>query len=127
MKPKFIDRQNDYESLEKQLLSLFHSGVYISSYDIVTIGEKIGYKLPLKERDILLRRVIGDAKKDAKLKELLEHFGLLIEKRAKKYRALGDEHPHAREVISSWIHKAKSTNLLLKREMMKADDEHRNS
>ena len=49
MKQKFKDRQNEYETLEKQLLSLFHSGIYISSYDIVQLGKAIGYDLPLKE------------------------------------------------------------------------------
>ncbi|MBN2768150.1 MAG: hypothetical protein JXQ68_03535 [Campylobacterales bacterium] len=120
---RHIDKQNDYESLEKQLLSLFHSGVYISSYDIASIGEKIGYKLPLKERDILLQRLMGEAKKDAKLKDLLKLFGALIEERVKKYKILGDEHPYAREVISSWLHKAKSTHLLLQRESARIADE----
>lgn len=117
MKPKFKDRQNEYETLEKQLLSLFHSGIYISSYDIVQLGKAIGYDLPLKERNILLSRLLGDAKKDNKTKDLFDAVSALIKHRAMQYTELGNMHPHARPIISIWLQKAKSTDLLIKREM----------
>ncbi len=116
MKPKFKDKQNEYETLEKQLLSLFHSGIYISSYDIMQLGKAIGYDLPLKERNILLSKLLGDAKKDNKTKELFAAISAFIMHRAMQYTELGNNHPHARPIISAWLQKAKSTDLLIKRE-----------
>ncbi len=117
MKPKFKDKQNEYETLEKQLLSLFHSGIYISSYDIVQLGKAIGYDLPLKERNILLSRLLGNAKKDNKIKSLFDALSALIKHRAMQYTKLGNNHPHARPIISAWLQKAKATDLLIKREI----------
>lgn len=117
MKRKFENRQNEYETLEKQLLSLFRSGLYISSHDIVQLGKTIGYDLPLKERNILLSKLLGEAKKDNKIKSLFDAVSALIKHRAMQYTELGNMHPHARPLISLWLQKAKSTDLLIKREM----------
>ncbi len=117
---KHQNRQSDYESLEKHILSVYHSGVYISSHDLVEIGKTLGYDLPLKERDILLRKMLGDAKKNGKLTELLGQLSLLLKRRAQIYTQLGNANIPAREVISQWLHKAKSTDLLIKREAAKS-------
>jgi len=117
---KHQNHQSDYESLEKHILSVYHSGVYVSSHDLVEIGKTLGYDLPLKERDILLRKILGDAKKDGKLTELLDQLGLLLKRRAQIYTLLGNEHIPAREVISQWLHKAKSADWLIKREAAKS-------
>lgn len=114
---KHEDRQSEYETLEKQLLSLFHSGIYISSYDIVQIGKNIGLDLPFKDRDILLKSLFAKAKSQDNLGEALRYVGLYIRDRANKYTLLGNEYPHARPLISSWLQKAKATDALLKREM----------
>ncbi len=120
---KHNNRQNDYETLEKQILSVYHSGVYITSHDLVAIGARLDYDLPYKERDILLKKLLGDAKKDGKLVALLQNIGLLLKHRAEIYSKFGDLHMPAREVISGWLHKAKSTDLLIKREIQKAQYE----
>lgn len=120
---KHQNRQSDYESLEKHILSVHHSGVYVSSHDLVEIGKTLDYDLPLKERDILLRKMLGDAKKDGKLTELLGQLGLLTKRRAQIYTQLEKVHMPAREVISQWLQKAKSTDLLIKREAAKSQYE----
>lgn len=114
---KHEDRQSEYETLEKQLLSLFHSGIYISSFDVVQIGKAIGLDMPFKDRDVLLKSLFAGAKKEDKFSEALRQIGLYIRERANKYTVLGNEYPHARPLISSWIQKAKATDALLKREM----------
>ncbi len=120
---KHNNRQSDYETLEKQILSVYHSGVYITSHDLVQIGAQLEYDLPLKERDILLKKLLGDAKKDGKLVLLLQKIGALLKHRAEIYTKLGNNHMPAREPISQWLHKAKSTDLLIKREIQKAEYE----
>lgn len=117
------NRQSDYESLEKHILSVYHSGVYVSSHDLVEIGKKLDYPLPHKERDILLRKMLGDAKRDGKLADLLSQLGQLLRQRAHVYTQLGNDHPPAREIISQWLHKAKATDLLIKREITMAQYE----
>lgn len=113
------NRQSDYESLEKHILSVYRSGVYVSSHDLVEIGKTLEYDLPLKERDILLKKMLGDAKKEGKLTELLDQLSLLLKRRAQVYTQLGNEHSPASEMTSQWLHKIKSTDLLIKREAAK--------
>lgn len=114
------NNQSDYETLEKHILSAHHSGVYVSSHDLVQIGRELGYDPGYKERDILLKRMLGDAKQDGKLTDLLAKLGQLLKKRAQIYTQLGNEHMAARDMISEWLQKAKSTDLLIKREAAKA-------
>ncbi|MBN2825277.1 MAG: hypothetical protein JXQ76_08140, partial [Campylobacterales bacterium] len=115
----FQNRQSDYESLEKHLLSTYSSGVYISSFDLVQIAAKLGLELPLKERDILMRKLFGEMKEQNRLNDLLAHLMLFFKDRATAYTRLGNQHIDARDVISNWIQRAKSTDMLLKREAQK--------
>ena len=118
--PQHQNRQSDYESLEKHILSVYHSAVYVSSHDLVMIGRELGYDLPHKERDILLRKLLGDTKVDEKLPELLAKLGQLLKRRADIYTQLGNEHMPARAIITEWLHKAKTTDRLIKSEASKA-------
>lgn len=118
-KVTFQDRQSDYESLEKHLLSTYSCGVYISSYDLVEIAKKLGVELPLKERDILIRKLFGEMKEQGKLGDLLAQFMLFFKDRTTSYTRLGNQHIDARDVIGNWMQKAKSTDMLLKREAQK--------
>ena len=111
---KHKDLQNEYESLEKQLLALFYSGVYISSNDLIGISKKLNYNLPLKERNILLQKLMGDAKKDNKLIELLGYLRDLLKIKGSDYIKLGEKYPYAQNIIGSWLQKAKSTDRLIK-------------
>jgi hypothetical protein len=120
---KHQNRQSDYDSLEKHILSVFHSGVYISSHDLVTIGKELEYDYPLKERDILLRRMLGDTKKDGNFTQLLAKLAQLLKKRAETYTQLGNEYMATRAIISIWLQKAKTTDRLIKSEMAKANYE----
>lgn len=111
---KYKDLQNEYESLEKQLLALFYSGVYISSNDLIEISKKLNYNLPLKERNVLLQKLMGDAKKDNKLIEFLGYLRDLLKVRGVSYVKLGEKYPYAQKIIGSWLQKAKSTDRLVK-------------
>lgn len=111
------NQSSPYESLEKQLLSLFFSGIYISSHDIRQLGAKVDIELPVKDRNILLSRLFGDANKANKNKELYMAISDLLRSRAMEYTMLGNNYPHAKPLIFKWLQKAKSTDLLLKREM----------
>lgn len=111
------NQTSPYESLEKQLLSLFFSGIYISSHDIRQIGAKIGIDLPVKDRNILLSKLFGDANKANINKELYMAISDFIKSRTMQYTILGNNYPHTKPLVSKWLHKAKSTDLLLKREM----------
>jgi len=114
-----INRQSDYESLEKFTLSVYHSGVYVSTHDLVQIGHAMGNEYPYKERDVLLRKMLGDAKDTGRLEELLTHLTHLLKARAEIYSELGNQHMAARGIISKWLHKAKTTDRLIKSEIAK--------
>jgi len=61
------NEDSDFESLEKRILSLFFSGVYLSTKDIVEIGGKFGYELDFKPREVILKKLLIDAKKGWKV------------------------------------------------------------
>jgi hypothetical protein len=115
----FENRQSDYESLEKHLLSTYSSGVYISSYDLIQIAKKLDVELPFKERDILIRKLFGEMKEQNRLNDLLAQFMLFFKDKATTYTRLGNRYIDARDVIGNWLQKAKSTDMLLKREAQK--------
>ncbi|MEA2028912.1 MAG: hypothetical protein U9N49_08045, partial [Campylobacterota bacterium] len=54
-----------------------------------------------------------------KLGDLLAQFMLFFKDRTTSYTRLGNQHIDARDVIGNWMQKAKSTDMLLKREAQK--------
>jgi hypothetical protein len=116
------NEDSDFESLEKRILSLFFSGVYLSTKDIVEIGGKFGYELDFKPREVILKKLLIDAKKDGKFVDILSEIRAWLKARAGVYSYLGDEHIDARDVISLWLHKAKTTDTILKNEILKAQN-----
>ncbi len=113
------EQLSDYEALEKQLLAVFRSGVYINSKDIARMGEALGYDLPIKEREVSLKKLIARAKKAGRLSELFEEIAELISERMREYNEYGEKYPQAQKVTLQWLQKAKSTLRLLHMETQK--------
>jgi len=116
------NENQDFESLEKRLLSLYFSGVYISTKDIVEIGAKFGYELDFKPREILLKKLLIDAQKEGKFVDILSELRVWLKSRANLYNHLGNEHIDARDAIGLWLHKAKTTDTILKNEILRVQN-----
>ncbi|WP_457596090.1 hypothetical protein [Hydrogenimonas sp.] len=106
-----------YDSVERQLMALFYSGVYITNADIVRVGKKLGLDLPLKDRIALLKQLMRHAHDNDCKPRMLQGFVEILQERAQAYNALAQNFPAAAPLIGQWIQKARATAMLLQREM----------
>lgn len=106
-----------YEGVERHLMALFYSGVYITNADIVEIGKSFGLDLPLKDRVSLLSKIIHYAHENNIKPQIMQKFIELLKKRVKIYSQLSQDFPATTPIVQNWIQKANSTILLLQREI----------
>jgi len=106
-----------YEGVENHLLALFYSGVYITNAEMVKVGKSLGLDLPMKDRTALLKHIMRYAHDNDLKPQMLLGFIGVIKSRIESYEMLAKEFPQAKNVIAGWIQKARSTVLLLQREM----------
>ncbi len=103
--------------IEKQLLSTFFSGFYLTHKDIINIGKKIGIELAYKKRAVILQDLFIEAEKMGKKREVLAQFVKLIDSNIEIFKGFLANYPNSSEIIKGWIRKATSTKMLLQREM----------
>jgi len=106
-----------YEGIERQLMAVHYSGVYLSNADIVRVGKKMGLDLPLKERMSLLKELMHEAHEQGLKPRMMQGFVEILQERARAYQQLAQDYPAAMPVLGPMIQKARSTALLLQREM----------
>ena len=106
-----------YEGVERHLMALFYSGVYVTNADIAKVAKSLGLDLPLKDRVALLKQIMHYAHENNIKPQMMQGFIELLQERAKTYNDLVQNFPSAAPLIQNWIQKARSTILLLQREM----------
>ncbi|SFO91356.1 hypothetical protein [Hydrogenimonas thermophila] len=106
-----------YEGVERHLMALFYSGVYVTNADIVKVGKLLGLELPLKDRMALLKQIMHHAHENNMKSQMMQGFMQLLQERTKIYNDLAQNFPTAAPLIQQWIQKARSTIMLLQREM----------
>ncbi|WP_353661611.1 hypothetical protein [Hydrogenimonas sp. SS33] len=106
-----------YEGLERQLMALFYAGVYITNADIVQVGRGMGLELPLKDRMALLKDLMHEAHENNLKPQMIQGFMALIQERMKIYQEYAQAFPAAAPLIGQWLQKARSTVMLLQREL----------
>ena len=104
-------------SLEKRLLSTFFSGIFITNSDIVKIGKHFNIVLAHKKKELILKELFTEAKKNSIFKEVSMMIIDIINDRIEQYKQLIDKYPKSQQIINKWIQKANSLKLLLQREM----------
>jgi len=106
-----------YEGVERHLMALFYSGVYVTNADIVKVGKLLGLELPLKDRMALLKQIMYHAHENNMKPQMIQGFIQLLQERTKIYNDLAQNFPSSAPLIQQWIQKARSTIMLLQREM----------
>jgi len=106
-----------YEGVERHLMALFYSGVYVTNADIVKVGKLLGLELPLKDRMALLKQLMHHAHENSMKPKMMQGFIELLKERTKVYNNLAQNFPTTAPIIQQWIQKARSTIMLLQREM----------
>ncbi len=115
MRKKEMQKQK-ISLVEKQLLSLFFCGHYISTKDIVDIGKKMKIELDFKSRKIILQKLFIGAKKEDKAQKLADLFCDLLDRRNKELIKYIELYPSSKDIFQIHIQKANSTKLLLQQE-----------
>lgn len=104
---------NKHQHIINQLLTLFFSGVYITSQEMIQMAYDLGIELPSKSRELILKNLFLEAEKMNKFEALLEAFILLFQERIQQYNALNQDYPGIKEVSGAWILKANTMIRLL--------------
>jgi len=99
--------------LEKSLLSTMISGNYLSSYDIVKLGDKLDIKLPYKKRSLILQKLFIHVRETNKQQKLTEEFISLLNKKEQKYKALSQNYKNSSPIIGIWLKKLNSMKRLV--------------
>lgn len=114
MKKRFRQEEvSRYQDIINQLLTLYFSGVYINSDDILNISNELEFSMPSKSRELLLKNLFLEAEKSDKLDKLYELLIKLLMKRVNEYKSLQSSYPSLVTVSSNWIFKATTLIKLL--------------
>lgn len=116
MKKNFQTPPSPFKALETHFLNVFHSGIYISGSEMVHISKSLGYDIPLKSREIVMKTLLSTANEKGDLPQVVAALSTLIHDRIDTLNALAHDFPNAAVFLRSIIQKSTSTDLLLKRQ-----------
>lgn len=116
MKKNFTENVSPFQSLENHFLNVFHAGVYISGQEMVNIGKKFNYDLPLKNRELVIKNLLNTANDDNNLQPVLMELSHLIQERMKSLNALALDYPNTAPYLQTMIQRSASSDLLLKQQ-----------
>lgn len=103
----------EVEALQKKLLTLYFSGIYLTSSDLLIIAQTLEIELPSKEREILIKYLFKEALAQNKLEPLLEQIVGLLNQRSENYRTLTIGFPAISPLTSSWVNKINSIKSII--------------
>ena len=108
---------NEPLHVEKHLLSFFSCGCYISTQDIVLLGEKLGIELAYKKRSMLLQTLFLHARENNQTHVLVALLCDMLEEKAKQLSTLLHHYPKTASLMQAFLFKINATKLLLQREL----------
>ena len=106
-----------YEGVERHLMAVYYSGVYITNADIVDVAGKMGLELAMKDRTALLKDLMHHAHETGAKARMMQGFIELLQTRSKSYAKMANDFPLAAPLLQGMMQKARATALLLQREM----------
>jgi hypothetical protein len=99
-----------------QLLTLFFSGTYISSHDLLEIARKLEIEYPSKSRELILKNLFSLSQEQKKEEMLYNELISLIQKRSQEYKKITHLYPNIKDVSSNWINRANTMIRLLQQQ-----------
>ncbi len=115
MKRKY-EEVSKHQNIINQLLTLFFSGVYITSWDMLEIAKALDFDFPSKNRELILKNLFLHYEKENKIPQLTQQLSLLLYDRIAQYNTLTQHYPNICEVSSLWIQKAHTMIKLLQQQ-----------
>lgn len=105
--------KSKFTALENQFLNTFFSGIYISANEFISIGEKIGLKLGMNSRELLIKELLNKSDENGTLNQTVELLNALIQDRIDRYNSLSRDYPASSIKLSQLTQKASATASLL--------------
>lgn len=103
----------ELESLQKKLLTLFFSGIYITSKDLLDIAQKLEIELPSKDREILMKYLFQEVQKTNQVDIFLSLIVELINTRLEAYKKLTIAFPALAKLSTNWMNRANSLKAII--------------
>lgn len=116
MKKNFQNNVSPFQSLENHFLNVFHAGVYISGQEMVDIGKKFEYDIPLKNRELVIKNLLNTANDADNLQPVLMELSHLIQDRKKTLNSLAMDYPNTAAYLQTMIQRSASSDRLLKQQ-----------
>lgn len=116
MKKNFQNNVSPFQSLENHFLNVFHAGIYISGQEMVNIGKKFDYDLPLKNRELVIKNLLNTANDADNLQAVLVELSTLIQERIKTLNALAQDYPASAAYLQTMIQRSTASDRLLKQQ-----------
>lgn len=111
------EESSKYQYLIGQLLTLFFSGVYITSHDMLKIAHELGHELPSKNRELILKNLFMESEKSQQIPLLIQKLTVLFQSRIVAYQELTKLSPAIQEISFLWIQKAQTMIRLLQQSL----------
>ena len=116
MKKNFTEKSSPFQTLENHFLNVFHAGVYISGQEMVDIGKKFNYDIPLKNRELVIKNLLNTANDEENLQAVIVELSQLIQGRIKTLTNLALDYPNAAAYLQTIIQRSTSSDRLLKQQ-----------
>lgn len=113
---KRYEENTQYQHLINQLLTLYFSGVYITSRDMLDISQKLGFSMPSKSREILLKTLFLQCDEEGKIPQVCEAFVDLLQDRVQQYRALSVNFTGIHAISAGWTGRTNAVIRLLQQQ-----------
>ena len=109
--------KSKFTSIENQFLNTFFSGIYISANEFIQIGSKVGIKLGMNSRELLIKELLNKSDENGSLNQTVELLNSIIQDRVEKYHSLSMNYPDSSSMLSTLVTKAQGTKSLLARDL----------
>ena len=116
MKKHHSEKPSPFQNLENHFLNVFHAGVYISGQEMVNIGKKFDYDIPLKNRELVIKNLLNSANDENNLQAVILELSHLIQSRIKTLNSLALDYPNAANYLQTMIQRSASSDKLLKQQ-----------
>lgn len=103
----------EIEGLQKKLITLFFSGIYITSKDLIDMAEQLDIELPSKDREILMKYLFSETVKTQQTDKLLSLIVELLNIRIEEYKSLTISFPAIAKLSTNWINRANSIKAII--------------
>lgn len=112
--------KKQYSFFEQSLLNI-SSGIYFSVKDFIDIAKELDISLPFKTREIVLQKLLLEAKQKKLNDKLITLFFQKLEEKKEQYLALHINYEKSKPLISNWLRQLESTKMLIQRELFQGN------